>query len=164
MNAQVLEKVEIFADLSPSQLTQIYAICREAVFLQGEQIFAEESPSTEFYVILEGEVAIQVNPNIIRDSRAVQFAPGTIAVLFPGQSFGEVALVDQGLRSASAVCQSMFCKCLVIERQDLMALLKKDPRMGFAIMNNLATDLCTKIRLSNLNLREALLYLPSKPL
>lgn len=161
MSAQILEKVEIFADLTQEQLKNIYALCKEVVYFQNELIFAENSPSTEFYVILEGEVAIQVSPNIIRDDKQ-EHKPGTIAVLFPGQSFGEVALVDQGLRSASAVCNTMYCKTLVIRREDLMSLLKNDPRMGFTVMSNLATDLCTKIRLSNLNLREGLLYLPAK--
>ncbi len=161
MSANILEKVEIFTELDQEQLKQIYALCKEVVYFQGELIFAENSPSTEFYIILEGEVAIQVNPSIIRDSKT-DHKPGTIAVLFPGQSFGEVALVDQGLRSASAVCNSMYAKTLVIKREDFIALLKSDPQMGFVVMTNLATDLCTKIRLSNLNLREGLLYLPAK--
>jgi CRP-like cAMP-binding protein len=125
-SAQVLEKVDIFTDLDPKQLAKNYGICKEAVYFQGEVIFTENSPSTEFYVILEGEIA----------------------------------LVDLGLRSASAVCNTMLCKTAVIRREDLMKLLKSDPEMGFTIMTNLATELCTKIRLSNWNLREALLYVP----
>ena len=157
MSAQILEKVEIFADLTSQQLKQIYTICKEMVFFQGELIFAENTPSTEFYVILEGEVAIQVDPSLITDKKTGS-PQGTIAVLFPGQSFGEVALVDQGLRSASAVCNSMYCKTLMIQRNDLMDLLQNDPQMGFIVMSNLAADLCVKIRLSNLNLRQNLLY------
>jgi len=161
MSANILEKVEIFTELDQEQLKQIYALCKEVVYFQGELIFAENSPSTEFYIIIEGEVAIQVNPGIIRDGKE-DLKPGTIAVLFPGQSFGEVALVDQGLRSASAICNSMYAKTLVIKREDFITLLKSDPQMGFVVMTNLATDLCTKIRLSNLSLREGLLYLPAK--
>ena len=140
-SAQNLEQVDIFFDLKTDQLQQIYEICKEVVYFQGELIFAETSPSTEFYVILEGEVAIQVDPNLISSGKE-HHEPGTIAVLHPGQSFGEIALVDEGLRSASAVCNSMFCKALVIRREDLMNLLKKDPEMGFAVMQNLARDLC----------------------
>ena len=158
MTAQILENVDIFSDLTPQQLEQIFILCKENVHFQGETIFSEGSPSTEFYVILEGEVAIQVNPNLI--SSHGHHPLGTIAMLYPGQSFGEVALVDQGLRSASAVCNSMICKTLTISREDLMGLMERDAQMGFTIMTNLATDLCTKIRLSNLNLREGMLYIP----
>lgn len=158
-SAQILEKVDIFCDLTPVQLRKIFEICKEVVNFQGELIFAENSPSTEFYVILEGEVAIQVNPDLISSGKE-HHQPGTIATLHPGQAFGEVALVDQGVRSASAVCNTMYCKTLAVRREDLMELLKNDPEMGYVIMTNLARELCLKIRLSNLNLREALLYTP----
>ncbi len=158
MSAQILEKVEIFADLTREHLEKIYAICKEATFLQGEVIFAENSPSNEFYIIIEGEVAIQLNPDMITSGKEHR-EPRTLSTLYPGQSFGEVALVDQGIRSASAICHSMVCKTFVIQRDEIMALLKNDPRMGFVVMTNLAADLCTKIRLSNLNLREGLFYL-----
>ncbi len=158
-NAQILEKVDIFYELSQDQLAQVFQICREVVYFQNELIFAENSPSTEFYVILEGEVAIQVNPDLVSSGKEHHQA-STIATLLPGQAFGEIALVDQGLRSASAVCNTMYCKALVIQREDLMNLLKSDPDMGFIVMSNLARELCLKMRISNLNLREALLYLP----
>lgn len=156
-NLELLETVDIFSALTTSQVEQIQEISQEQVYYQGERIFDENSPSTEFYVILEGEVAIQVDPSIVTSSKA-DFLPGTIAVLRQGQTFGEVALVDEGLRSASAVCSSVSCKLLVIDRADLMTLLENDPLMGFRIMSNLAADLCFKIRQSNLQLRQALLY------
>lgn len=157
--AGILERADIFSDLTPEQLDKICIVCQEVVHFQGELIFAENSPSTEFYVILEGEVAIEIDPDLISNKETDRPA-GTVAVLHPGQSFGEVALVDQGLRSASARCHSMTCKMVAVSREDLMDILKGDPEMGFIIMTNLARELCFKIRLSNFNLREALLYSP----
>jgi CRP/FNR family transcriptional regulator, cyclic AMP receptor protein len=156
MSAQILEKVEIFSDLTQDQLEKIYALCKEATYFQDEVIFAENSPSNEFYILLEGEVAIQLNPDMISSGKN-HHAPGTVSTMFAGQSFGDIALVDQGVRSASAICRTMQCKTLIIQRNDLMDLLKQDPQMGFVVMTNLATDLCTKIRLSNLNLRGGLI-------
>ena len=156
---QVLEQVDIFYDLDLNQLEKILEVSKEAIYFQDEQIFVENTPSTEFYVILEGEVAIQVDPGLVSGNQE-QHPPRTIAVLYPGQSFGEVALVDEGLRSASAFCHSMVCKTLVIRRQDLVDLFKEDHEMGFIVMENLARELCLKVRQSNLNLRQALLYMP----
>ena len=158
--SSILERADIFSDLSSEQLDQICAACQEVVFFKGELIFAENSPSTEFYVILEGEVAIEIDPDLISGDHEQDHPPGIVAVLHAGQSFGEVALVDQGLRSASARCNSMTCKLIVISREDLMDILKNDPGMGYIIMRNLARELCFKIRLSNFNLREAMLYSP----
>ena len=157
--AGILERADIFSDLTAEQLDKICIVCQEVVYFQGELIFAENSPSTEFYVILEGEVAIEIDPDLIVNHET-DHPPGTVAILHPGQSFGEVALVDQGLRSASARCNTMTCKVVAVSRENLMEILKEDPEMGFTIMTNLARELCFKIRLSNFNLREALLYSP----
>ena len=161
VDAQILERIDIFCDLTREQLERIFTVCQQVVYFRGELIFAENSPSTEIYVILDGEVAIEIDPDLVGAGDRHQ-PPDTIAILRPGQSFGEIALVDQGLRSASARCNTMLCKVLVISRQDLMGLLKEDHEMGFIIMGNLARDLCLKLRLSNLNMREALLNLPRK--
>lgn len=156
----ILERADIFSDLTSEQMDKICIVCKEVVYFQGELIFAENSPSTEFYVILEGEVAIEIDPDLISGNQELDHPAGTVAILHPGQSFGEVALVDQGLRSASARCHTMTCKLVAVSREDLMEILKDDPVMGYTIMTNLARELCFKIRLSNFNLREALLYTP----
>jgi CRP-like cAMP-binding protein len=156
-NTYVLEQVDIFVDLTPEQLSLIDDICREKNFQQGEVIFEENSPSREFYIIMDGEVEIQVDPDTIGDGSADNYQPSTIAVLRRGQSFGEVAIVDPGVRSASARCGSETCRLLVIGREDFLGLLEDDYQMGFVVMRNFAADLALKIRQTNLLVRESLI-------
>jgi CRP/FNR family cyclic AMP-dependent transcriptional regulator len=156
-NTYVLEQVDIFVDLTPEQLTLIDQICSEKSFNQGEVIFEENSPSREFCIIMDGEVEIQVDPDTIGDGTTDAYQPSTIAVLRRGQSFGEVAIVDPGVRSASARCRSETCKLLVIDRDDFLKLLKDDYQMGFIVMRNFAADLALKIRQTNLLVRESLM-------
>ena len=156
-NTYVLEQVDIFVDLTPEQLTLIDQICSEKSFNQGEVIFEENSPSREFCIIMDGEVEIQVDPDTIGDGATDVYQPSTIAILRRGQSFGEVAIVDPGVRSASARCRSETCKLLVIDRDDFLKLLKDDYQMGFIVMRNFAADLALKIRQTNLLVRESLM-------
>ncbi len=156
-NVYILEQVDIFADLNPSQLALVEDICDEKVYSRGEVIFEENSASSEFYIILDGEVEIQVDPDTIGDGSDIH-QPTTIAVLRRGQSFGEVALVDPGVRSASAQCRSERCRLLAISRQDFIGLLENNCGMGYMIMRNLAADLALKIRQTNLMVRESLMY------
>jgi CRP-like cAMP-binding protein len=153
----ILEQIDIFQDLDSGQLTLIEQICQEKSYNQGETIFQENLASNEFYIIAEGEVEIQVDPDTIGDGSDTH-QPTTIAVLRRGQSFGEVALVDPGVRSASARCRSETSKLLVIERKDFMQLLESNYEMGYTIMRNLAADLALKIRETNLMVRESLMY------
>ena len=152
----VLEQVDIFQELTTEQLALVNQICVEQSFNEGELIFEENSPSREFYIIMDGEVKIQVDPDTI-GSGGDNYQPTTIAVLRRGQSFGEVAIVDPGLRSASARCGSKSCKLLVIDRDDFLDLLTSDYQVGFIVMRNFAADLALKIRQTNLLVRESLM-------
>ena len=151
--AQLLSMVEIFDELNPRHIEKIENVCTELNYREGETIFEENSPSKEFYIIVKGQVDIRLNPDLIVAGEE-QHEPRTIATLRRGQSFGEVALVDEGVRSASAVAGSPLCKVLMIPRSDFMRLLGLDLEMGFIVMQNLAADLCFKLRNTNLQLRE----------
>lgn len=152
----ILEQVDIFEDLSSNQLELIDNICTEKAYNQGEVIFEENSLSREFYIIVEGEVEIQVDPDTIGDG-SDRYEPTTIATLRRGQSFGEVAIVDPGVRSASAKCGTETCRLLEINRADFLKLFEADYKMGYIVMRNFAADLSLKIRQTNLLVRESLM-------
>jgi CRP-like cAMP-binding protein len=152
----ILEQVDIFEDLTPSHLELIEEICGEKNYNQGDVVFEENTPSTEFYIIAEGKVDIRVDPDTIGDGTD-SYEPTTIATLRRGQSFGEAALIDPGVRSASAQCTSETCRLLMIHRGDFLALIEGDYEMGYIVMRNFAVDLSVKIRQTNLIVREGLM-------
>jgi CRP/FNR family transcriptional regulator, cyclic AMP receptor protein len=139
--AQILEIVDIFSDLTEQQLEQIYQICSQKIVKKGEIIVRENTPSTEIYIILEGEVEILIDTDKLKHAREEK-----IGILDRGQSFGEVALVDQGLRSATVRCHSDNCRLLEISRDNFLVFLKRNPEIGFIVMYNLAADICLKFR------------------
>jgi CRP-like cAMP-binding protein len=152
----VLDLVDIFEDLKPDQLDLIEATCLEKSYNKGEVIFEENSLSKEFYIILNGQVDIQIDPDTIGDGSDA-YQPTTIATLRRGQSFGEVAIVDPGVRSASARCASDTCQLLQIDRDKFVNLLESDYQMGYVVMRNFAADLSLKIRQTNFLVRESLM-------
>jgi len=156
----ILREVDIFQDLSESQLEQIVEICEERVCQIGAVIFEENTASDELYVIAEGMVDIRVDPSILGTSS--ETGPTTLTTLRRGQTFGEVALVDQGLRSASARCAANSTRLLVINRDDLISLCDQDFQMGYVLMRNIAADLSFKIRSTDLMVREQLLWRPGR--
>ncbi|MCJ7511338.1 MAG: cyclic nucleotide-binding domain-containing protein [Anaerolineales bacterium] len=158
ISAGFLRQSDIFFDLDEAQLEWIAAICREQGFASGQIIFEENSASDELYIILRGEVEILIDPSLVSDQPEAVPRPTTIATLRRGQSFGEVALVDQGLRSASARSASHDTLLLVVPRDSLMALCGQHPDLGFRLMRNLAAELAVKIRSTDLRMREELLY------
>lgn len=156
--ASIFKQTDIFYGLTPSQLERIAVLCREKRFNTGDLIFEENSVGDELYIVVQGEVDIQVDPSLVADANTQPTRPVTITTLRRGQSFGEIALVDEGLRSASARCASNNTILLAISRAGLIGLCDTDPQLGYRLMNNLAADLAFKIRSTDLRFREELLY------
>lgn len=153
-----LKQSDIFYQFTPTQLELVANICQEAVYNAGDLVFQENSNSKELYVISQGEVDIMINRgtgSLDKKESAV------VARLRRGQSFGEVALVDEGLRSASARASQKDTHLIIIQRDKLIMLCEAYPQLGYRLMYNLAADLAMKIRNTDLRIREQLLYRPN---
>jgi len=154
----ILKNTDIFYKLNLGQLKLISEICHEEIFNSGEVIFPEGSSSDELYIIADGVVDILINPDLVSDQIDRAHEPVIISRLRRGQSFGEIALVDQGLRSASARISQDNTRVLIIPSDKLMAICENHPHLGFRLMLNLAADLALKIRSTSLRVREEMLY------
>jgi CRP/FNR family cyclic AMP-dependent transcriptional regulator len=152
-----LKQTDVFYEMTPTQLELIASICTERTFQAGDIVFEENTTGSELYIIAKGEVAIQVDPALVRpeDETGAQ----TIATLRRGQSFGEVALVDEGVRSARARAAHDDTHLIIIPRDKLMLLCDTYPHLGYRLMRNLAADLAMKIRNTDLQVREYLTWM-----
>ena len=93
-------------------------------FAEGRTIMKEAHPGTTMYIVLEGRVTISIDNKIVER-------------LGPGGVFGEMALVDQLRRTASAIART-DCALLSINRDALIRLVKSDPGVGMAMMRCVA--------------------------
>ncbi len=158
----VLKQADIFDELTNTQLELVASICSERHYQAGDVIFEENTPGDELYVIANGEVEIVVDPALVGKEGA-QSGSFAIATLRRGQSFGEVSLVDEGLRSAGARCSQPDTFLVVIPREKLMLLCDTYPQLGYRLMRNLAADLAMKIRHTDLQVREQLTWTHKNP-
>jgi CRP-like cAMP-binding protein len=158
----ILRRTDIFYDLSAAQLEMLASICEERVVKLGDIVFEENNQGDEMFVIARGVMEILVDPSIVGGPGAKKRGsmPVTIATLRSGQTFGEIALVDQGLRTASARCAETETQLLGIHRSKFIKLCDTYPEMGYRVMRNIAADLAFKIRGSDLAIREQLLWRP----
>jgi CRP-like cAMP-binding protein len=151
-----LKQSDIFYQFTQTQLELVANLCQEKNYNEGEVIFEENSSSKELYLIAQGEVEILVDPGLVgAETKAGKMI---IATLRRGQSFGEVALVDEGLRSATAQARQKNTRLLVLPREKIIMLCETYPQLGYRLMYNLAADLAMKIRHTDLKIREKVLY------
>jgi CRP/FNR family cyclic AMP-dependent transcriptional regulator len=140
---QILQGVDLFEGLTYEELEQVATICIERRFNPGELITKEGAQGNELFIITEGFVEILLGGRPATSARVV-------VSLGPGQIIGEMALVDQGPRSASVRATSKPTVVQAIQRADLEALCQDETRIGYIIMRNLAADLSFKMRHRNL--------------
>lgn len=153
-----LKQCDIFYKLTTTQLELVTNLCQEVVFQEGDTIFRENSEGKELYIIAQGEVDILINPALVGSPADGEQQETVISTMRRGQSFGEIALVDEGLRSATARAKQKDTRLLVIPRDKIIMLCETYPPLGYRLMNNLAADLAMKIRNADLRIREKLLY------
>ncbi|MFN2137698.1 MAG: cyclic nucleotide-binding domain-containing protein [Candidatus Promineifilaceae bacterium] len=150
----ILRRVDIFDNLSAVQYDLIAYLCHEDRPQTGTILFREQEQSDDLYVIAAGGVEVLVDTSVIVASDASRPEERVLTELREGQVFGEVALVDQGIRSASIRISRPNTYLLRIPRKQLIALCDTYPALGYRIMRNLAAELALKLRNSGLTFRE----------
>jgi CRP/FNR family transcriptional regulator, cyclic AMP receptor protein len=155
----ILSVTDIFDNLTPTQLQLVASICEPATCQAGEVIIKEYESSNALYVIGRGSVEILVSPDVVGEQGQSGLKAVKIAELRQGQVTGEIALVDEGTRSATVRVSANDTYLLKIARQRLMLLCDTYPELGYKLMRNLAADLAFRIRNTDLTVRQLQLLL-----
>ncbi len=142
--AQLLGGVPLFRRMRPQDLATLAARVQERPMRSGEVLFRRGDIGSSVLVILAGQVRIVLPGSEGREQ--------VLRVLPPGEVLGELALLDGGCRTADAVADTNG-NLLVVERRDLMPMLRADPDLSLAIL----AVLCGRLRATDW-LLEAMLF------
>ncbi len=96
-------------------------------FAPGAVLFTEDEPGQLMYVILHGEVEVRSHGH-------------PVAVCGPGEMIGELALIDEGGRSATAIARGECCLA-PLDEQRFLALVRQTPEFALHVMRELARKL-----------------------
>lgn len=154
----ILSVTDIFDSFTETQLQLVAVLCQSNTYQTGDILLKENDQSTELYVIARGGVEVVMNPTFV-GSDVNETEMVVLTELRQGQVFGEVALVDQGMRSATIRVSQANTLLLCIDRRRLMQLCDSYPELGYKLMKNLAADLAFKIRNTDLTIRQYQLML-----
>jgi CRP/FNR family cyclic AMP-dependent transcriptional regulator len=146
---RVLRQSDLFRDLNEIHLDLVLMVCEEIGYRAGEYIFHQNDSGDALYIVARGQV------DILMESQADQSESMTVASFGENDTFGEVLLVDEGTRSASAYCH-VDTQLLRLSRDRLLKLCYDYPEIGFHIMHRIAAELARKLRASNQDIREQL--------
>ena len=134
---QALGNIPIFENLTDSELNDVARLTHERTYKLDEHVFKKLAPAEGMYVIMNGAVEIN-DPD----------SDTTFASLESGDFFGELALLDEEPRSASAVSKQPST-LIGFFRTDLLTLMKRSPELGNKILLNLSRVLGERLRRTN---------------
>ena len=134
---KILGQIPIFENLSDQELSEVVRLTHERIYKNDEFVFKKLAPAEGMYVILDGSVEIKD-----ADSDTI------FALLDTGDFFGELALLDEEPRSASAI-STKSSRLIGFFRTDLLTLMKKNPVLGNKILLNLSRVLGERLRKTN---------------
>jgi SulP family sulfate permease len=134
-----LAEVGVFAGFNATDLKAIEPYLNRATYPAAAVIFRESEVGNEVLIITKGIASayLQIpNTNI----RLATFAPGTI--------FGELAILDEGVRSATVVADTELV-CRTLTRSNFAALSAKSPSIAIRLLAAIARELSGRLRTAN---------------
>lgn len=135
-----LRGIQLFSGLKQPALELVARISSEEEHKRNTKLFHHGDPGDKLYLILEGKVRI---------SREV---PGmgeeALAVLGPGQIFGEMALLDESPRSADAIAHEK-CRVLAVPRDGFDDLLYLNKELAYEVLWSIVRMLLKRLRETN---------------
>jgi CRP/FNR family cyclic AMP-dependent transcriptional regulator len=135
-----IAKIHIFAGLRPEALRLVARVAVEEQHAHGTVIFKHGDPGEKLYVILEGRVRI---------CREVQgMGEEALAIVGPGDVFGEMSLLDDSVRSADARVHES-CRLLAIHRDSFEDLLFVHKDLAYEVLWNVVRMLTRRLRETN---------------
>lgn len=138
---QVLRDLVFFKEFPDKELQTFLGICAERVFNEGETVFQEGSTGDEFYIIVNGEVAIM--------KEAETGERQLLTVLETGSVFGEMSLIDSSPRSATAEVASGKAELLVIKRIFLEELSRRNLDLAAKLILTLIKYISERLRMTS---------------
>ena len=143
--ADILQNIPLFRDLTPKELRILERVVHIRTYEAGEPVFVETEPGAGMYVIRSGRIDIVLNYKM--DNRLI------LSELEPGDFFGEMALLGDSSRSATALARERS-ELIGFFHPDLIEIINLHPGMGAKISIGLARTLADRLRYMNEQLRD----------
>jgi CRP/FNR family transcriptional regulator len=132
-----LKKIFLFQDLDAEEMKAVNGLCKEVVYMNGQDIFMKGSKAECMYLIAHGAVKI-THPTQDGEEMGIK-------ILATGSHFGEMSFIDRGSRSATA--QAGETTTLIeISYKALEQLMEQNLKIGMKVYRSFAVYLSHRLR------------------
>ena len=124
-NAEMLADVELFEHVNEEDRARLAEFIDFIQLTAGETLFKTGEPGESLYVVKSGEIELY-----IKDTAGQKIL---LAIASTGEVFGELALLDRGPRTATALALD-DTELLELDRDDLLLLFQKSPAAALRLL------------------------------
>ncbi len=142
---EMLAKSAMFGPLDDAERRAVAQEMREVSFDAGQIVFGRGDPGRDIYLVTHGRVRLSV---LTAEGRELSFAHAE-----PGQVFGEIAVLDGGMRTADATAVTKVVS-QTLSKQALVRLIETRPVVREAVIR----FLCNRVREADQQLEGIALY------
>lgn len=121
----MLQRSPLFRGLSPPALERIAELAVQRGFRSGEIVFSQGDAGDALYAVVTGKIRISAGA---ADGREI-----FLNIMEPGDTFGEIALLDGGTRTASATATAPS-ELVSIRREHFVGLLEREPQVALELL------------------------------
>ena len=143
--AEMLSRTALFGAMEADQRRAVVQEMREISFDANQAIFARGDAGRDIYFVMTGRVRLSV---LTPEGRELSFAHAEA-----GQIFGEIAVLDGGMRTADATAVTKV-QTLALSKAALMSLIETRPKVGEGVIK----FLCNRVREADQQLEGIALY------
>lgn len=136
---EVLLSMPPFKNLNNKKIKLLMKVIHNRIYAANEYVFFQDDPGIGLYIIISGEILI---------TQATIGERFDLAMLTRGDFFGELALLDEEKRSASAIALK-DSQLAVIFKPDLDEFVETHSKVGIQILRGISQIVATRLR--NLN-------------
>lgn len=131
----ILKRIPIFAHLSYNELVKVVGLTQLVKVKGGDTFIRENEPGDELYVVLAGEVSVIKGGQLITTLKA-------------GAHIGEMALIDNAMRSATIVANG-DCNLLAMRRDEFFGVIRTEPVIATKLLWSFVQVLSGRLRETN---------------
>jgi len=152
ININVLREIKDLKGLNDAQLLAMHECCTEKEYKKEDRLFKQGETASHMWLLSEGEVSLRFDmptqitndsysllnnkdSNLQETSDEASSEKNIVSVITKGISFGWSCFVQPYIYSLSSYCKSDICKAILLDRDCMLRVFSKDPKIGYLIIS-----------------------------
>jgi CRP-like cAMP-binding protein len=133
---EILKRIPIFHTLTRKEILEVDELLHERVYEKNEVVFEEGDAGHGVFIVVSGKLRAETNRQSLKTA---------VMEIGPGESVGELALFDEGPRSATVVAVERT-ETVALFQAEFSSLLTKNKNIGVKVMFEIARTISRRAR------------------